>query len=97
MFTKIKSTLKPFYKVIKRLEENVVKGLHGAFWEVVVKLKYFIQNLEVWKLRFTKNDISIHQLNIYVGLAISKLIEYVSKTVKSPVWLAALVLHPKYK
>lgn len=97
MLAKIKSILKPFYEVIKRLKGDAGEGSHGALWEVVVGLECLIQSLEEWKLRLTNDDVSTHQLNICVGLAMGKLMEYVGKTARSPVWLAALVLHPKYK
>lgn len=42
MLTKIKTTLKPFYEVIKQLEENATEESHGALWEVVVGLEYLI-------------------------------------------------------
>lgn len=45
MLTKIRSILKPFYEVTKRLEGNAVEGSHGALWEVVVGLKCLIQSL----------------------------------------------------
>lgn len=97
MLTKIKPILRPFYEVTKRLEGNTVEGSHGALWEVVVGLECLIQSLEEWKLRLTNDHVRTHQLNVCVRLAMGKLMEYVGKKARSPVWLAALVLHPKYK
>lgn len=97
ILTKVKSILKPFYEIPKRLGGNTVKSLHGALWEVVLGLECLIQSLKEWKLRLTNNDVSTRQLNICVGLAIDKLMEYVGKTARSPVWLTALVLYPKYR
>lgn len=44
-----------------------------------------------------EHDVGTSRLKICVGLALEKLLEYVGKTSRSPVWLAALVLHPKFK
>lgn len=44
-----------------------------------------------------EHDFGTRRLKICVGLALEKLLEYVGKTSRSPVWLAALVLHPKFK
>lgn len=85
MLTKIKSILKPFYEVTKRLEGIAVQGSYGALWEVVVGLECLIESLEEWKLRLTSDNVSTRQLNICVGLAMDKLMEYVGKTTRLPV------------
>ena len=93
---RIKAILKPFYSVTKHLEGNAVDGTHGALWEVVMGLECLVDALQQIQIELA-NDIGTHDLNICVGLAIGKLEEHLGKTNRSAVWLAALVLHPRYK
>ena len=96
ILVKIKSILKPFFITTKHLERNAIDGSHGALWEVVLGIECLIQYLEDQHTRL-KNDIGTVHLTTSVALALDKLEDYLGKTNRSAVWLAAIVLHPKHK
>lgn len=78
MLIKIKTILKPFYEVTKRLEGNATEGSNRALWEVVVGLECLIECLEKWKIRL-EDDMGTRHLYVCADLAFNKLIEYVRK------------------
>ncbi len=59
-------------------------------------IECLIQSLENQHTRL-KNDIGTTHLTTSVALALDKLKDYLGKTNRSAVWLAAIVLHPKHK
>lgn len=46
MLTKIKTILKPFYKIRKRLKRNTIEELHRVLLEVLVGLLCLSERLE---------------------------------------------------
>lgn len=46
MFVWIKSILSLFFQATKQIEENVIEKTNGALSEVIVSLKYLIQQLK---------------------------------------------------
>ncbi len=59
-------------------------------------IECLIQPLEDQYTRL-KNDIATTHLTTFVALALDKLKDYLGKTNRSAVWLAAIVLYPKHK
>ena len=59
-------------------------------------IECLIQSLEDQHTRL-KNDINTAHLTTSVALALDKLEDYLGRTNRSAVWLAAIVLHPKHK
>ncbi len=93
---KIKSILKPFFLTTKHLEGNAIDGSHGALCKVVLGIECLIQSLEDQYTQL-KNDISTTHLTTSVTLVLDKFEDYLGKTNRSAVLLAAIVLHPKHK
>ncbi len=93
---KIKSILKPFYVTTKHLKGNATKRSRGALWELVIGLEYLIQSLKEQYIRLIHN-VETKELALSVSLALGKLQEYLGKTNRSVVWMAAIILHPKHK
>ena len=93
---KIKSILKPFIITTKHLERKAINRSHGALWEVLLGIEFLIQSLEDQYTRL-KNDIGTIHLTTSVAFVLDKLEDYLGRTNRSAVWLAAIVLHPKHK
>src|SRR5256885_17039773 len=70
-------------------------GKHGQLWEVLPTIEWLLNELENLAIRYEHDEMTNFRHNIQLGW--EKLNEYYNLTDKSPVYLAALCLHPKYK
>lgn len=85
--------LQPFQKVTKRLEGNAVDSHHGSIWEALPAVELLLKHLERQKEEYWDNN----QLSISINLAWSKLNEYYTLMDDTPIYAAALFLHPKFR
>ncbi len=89
----IETILTPFYKITKRLEGNAVEGHHGSIWEALPAVELLLQHLERLKEIYKNNS----YLATSVNLAWVKLEEYYRLMDVTPVYTAAVFLHPKFR
>lgn len=91
--------LQPFEKMTKRLEGNAHRrgqeGSHGAVWEVLEAMDYLNLKLEAQARAVQDEDESYYKTGIDLGY--HKLQKYYALTDRSPVYRAAIVLHPAHK
>ena len=91
--------LSPFKKMTKRLEGNANKegseGSYGAVWEVLESMDYMNLKLEAAARAVVEEPESYYKTGI--DYAYSKLQKYYIKTDDSPVYGAAIYLHPAHK
>jgi hypothetical protein len=87
--------LTPFYKITKRLEGRAADGTHGAAWEALPSVELLIKHLDAMKKIYT---VSSHpRLAESINTAWSKLDEYYIKLDETPIYAAALAVHPSYR
>ncbi|KAG7423080.1 Zinc finger BED domain-containing protein DAYSLEEPER [Fusarium oxysporum f. sp. raphani] len=79
----------------KRLEGRPEEGKYGAIWEVLLTMEWLLQHLEDSKLQHEHDEEPY--LRIGCNLGWMKLDKYYTLTEDSPVYLAALVLHPAFR
>ncbi|TKA50188.1 hypothetical protein B0A49_11188, partial [Cryomyces minteri] len=96
--------LKPFYTVTKRVEGNANKpgyeGSHGALWEVLMSIDYLYKKLSTAADEITAdkdNKIFTNHYQTGVNTGFLKLKEYFTLTDRSPLYRAAIALHPCHK
>ncbi|KAJ3453198.1 hypothetical protein MRS44_018853 [Fusarium solani] len=87
--------LKPLKIATKRLEGRPEDGKYGAIWEVLLTMEWLLQHLEDSKLQHEHDEEPY--LRIGCNLGWMKLDKYYTLTEDSPVYLAALVLHPAFR
>lgn len=85
----------PFQEATIYLEGNTPEGHHGSIWEVYPVFEALIQHLDKMKKRFPKDTFS--ELADSINLAWSKLDDYYTLIDKTPAYMMAMVLHPRYK
>jgi hypothetical protein len=108
MLAEVLSHLKPFHKMIMRLQSRVKKTHHKTIWEGLPYIKFLLNKVISAKqdyaarmaikiAAFNENDESA-QTNKYIATSLdncwSKLDEYYKILNDTPVYVAAIVLHP---
>lgn len=93
---KIKFILKLFFIITNHLEKNAINRNCGVLWKVVLGNEYLIQFFEDQHTQL-KNNIDIIYLKIFIALVLDKLKDYLDKTNRSAVWLAAIMFYSKHK
>jgi hypothetical protein len=94
--------LQPFYYLTKRSESRAKKGSHGALWEALTSLDYLIKGLEMeWSsmtpdASITLPDATRKHLRTALQQALVILRKYHDLMRASPVYIAAIVLHPSF-
>ncbi|KAJ6437886.1 transposase-like protein [Purpureocillium lavendulum] len=90
--------LKPFYILTKTMEGNAstsgAEGGHGAVWETLKTMDYLFVKFRQAAEETRFEDASHFKSGIDCGWA--KLEDYYVKTDRTPVYRAALALHPSY-
>ncbi|EXU94500.1 hAT family dimerization domain protein [Metarhizium robertsii] len=90
--------LKPFYVLTKTMEGNANKpgaeGGHGAVWETLKTMDYLFIKFKQAAYETRLEDASHFKSGIDCGW--SKLEDYYVKSDRTPVYRAALALHPSY-
>ncbi|KAM4061337.1 transposase-like protein [Hirsutella rhossiliensis] len=90
--------LKPFYILTKTIEGNASKpgaeGGHGAVWETLKTMDYLFMKFKQAAEDTQFEEASHFKSGIDCGWA--KLEDYYVKTDRTPVYRAALALHPSY-
>ncbi|EXU94816.1 hAT family dimerization domain protein [Metarhizium robertsii] len=90
--------LKPFYILTKTMEGNANKpgaeGGHGAVWETLKTMDYLFIKFKQAAYETRLEDASHFKSGIDCGWA--KLEDYYVKSDRTPVYRAALALHPSY-
>lgn len=99
---KFKKLLKPFKSLTDKLQGNAnargFEGSYGAVWEVLQSMDLMFKVLQKADDNIQKapHEYSEHY-RVGVNCAYAKLIKYFSLTDKTPIYRAAIVLHPAYK
>ena len=92
------SFLKPFYVLTKTMEGNAnrpgAEGGHGAVWETIKTINYLFVKFKQAAEATRFEEPSHFKSGIDCGWA--KLEDYYLKTERTPVYRAALALHPSY-
>ena len=91
-----------FKNLTKWLEGNANKkgteGSHGAIWETVKAMDMMYQHLQVAGDRISSSPDSFHQhYKTGVDCGWIKLLEFYTEINETPIYRAAMVLHPRYK
>jgi hypothetical protein len=100
----IKDHLEVLFRVTKDLEgnaelkEGALKASHGALWELLLVSEHILRQFEDLQTRAACGEFN-HSKRIQssITLAWNKTVEYYKKTDASVAWMAAVVLHPRYK
>ncbi|KAI8406519.1 hypothetical protein FOFC_13989 [Fusarium oxysporum] len=79
----------------KRLEGRPKEGKFGAIWEVLLTMEWLLKHLEEFKVQHELDEEP--HLRIGCNLGWMKLDRYYTLTEDSPVYLAALILHPAFR
>lgn len=87
--------LKPLKIATKRLEGRPEEGRYGAVWEVLLTMEWLLKHLEESKMQHEHDEEPY--LRVGCNLGWMKLDKYYALTDDSPVYLAALVLHPAFR
>src|SRR5437667_3728777 len=95
ILTHMLALLKPFKQQTLRLEGDAREGSKGAVWEILPAMDILLEHLESAKVEY---EFSEHMhLKACINNAWIKLDKYYNMTELSSVYVAALVLHPRYK
>jgi hypothetical protein len=100
----IKEQLEPLFLATKSLEgnaqlkEGALKASHGALWELLPVFEYILKHFEDLQVQAQRGDFNDHPgIQSSITLAWNKTAEYYKKTDASVAWMAAVVLHPRFK
>jgi hypothetical protein len=108
VLVEILNHLKPFYEMTMRLQSRVKEAHYGTIWEGLPCIKFFLDKvisakqdyaarMAVKIVTLNENDESA-QTNKYIATSLdncwSKLDEYYKMLDDTPVYAAAIVLHP---
>jgi hAT family C-terminal dimerisation region len=85
--------LQPFQELIKHLESNAIDGHHGSIWEALPAIELLLNMLETAKMTYKHHEF----LSTSVNLAWSKLDDYYKLIDNTPIYAAALFLHPRHQ
>jgi len=97
-----KTLLKPFQRLTIQLQGNADKigfeGSYGAVWEVLKSMNFMFTRLQKVQNEIDANKPAFPQPFVAgVHWAYLKLIKYFRLTDETPIYRAAIVLHPAYK
>ncbi|KAG6990049.1 Zinc finger BED domain-containing protein RICESLEEPER 2 [Fusarium oxysporum f. sp. conglutinans] len=95
VITEYLAILKPLKIATKRLEGRPKEGKFGAIWEVLLTMEWLLKHLEEFKVQHELDEEP--HLRIGCNLGWRKLDRYYTLTEDSPVYLAALILHPAFR
>ncbi|KAL5592632.1 hypothetical protein FOBRF1_013658 [Fusarium oxysporum] len=95
VITEYLAILKPLKIATKRLEGRPKEGKFGAIWEVLLTMEWLLKHLEEFKVQHELDEEP--HLRIGCNLGWMKLDRYYTLTEDSPVYLAALILHPAFR
>jgi hypothetical protein len=96
--TEMRDILEPIYFQTKELEGHATLtrgGSHGALWESMIAFERLLEHMEAKKREYDGRHDSTAGLAIEFGWQI--LNKYYAATDKSPLWIAAVVMHPRWK
>jgi hypothetical protein len=109
VLTETREILQPFYDQTKRYQSRAKNGTHGALWEMYLSMELILNEVITSKERYVDifntdphsddDDIMKARKHIRTSLdnCLGKLDDYYKKFDLTPVYAAALVLHPGYK
>jgi hypothetical protein len=81
-----------------KLKEGARKASYGALWELLPVFKHILKRFEDLQYRATYGEFNDNPyIQSLITLAWSKTVEYYKKTDASIAWMAAVVLHPRFK
>jgi hypothetical protein len=81
-----------------QLKEGALKASHGALWELLPIFEYILKHFEDLQVQAQRGDFNDHPgIQSSITLAWNKTAEYYKKTDASVAWMAAVVLHPRFK
>ena len=97
-----KNLLKPFQRLTIQLQGNADKpgfeGSYGAVWEVLKSMNFMFTRLQKVQNEIDANEAAFPPSFVAgVQWAYLKLIKYFRLTDETPIYRAAIVLHPAYK
>jgi len=97
-----KTLLKPFQRLTIQLQGNADKmgfeGSYGAVWEVLKSMDFMFTRLQKVQDEINANEAAFPaSFKAGVHWAYLKLIKYYRLTDETPIYRAAIVLHPAYK
>jgi hAT family C-terminal dimerisation region len=101
--TLISEHLEPLFRLTKDLEGNPdrfdpTSASHGALWELLPVFEDLLSHFETLETQAKAGQFNNHEgIQESITLAWGKTKEYYSKTDASIAWMAALVLHPRWK
>jgi hAT family C-terminal dimerisation region len=106
VLTEVLNHLKPFYEMTLRLQSRAKEGHHGSLWEGLPAMEYLLDKVITAKkdhARRTEDDLPWNddptaQTNKHIAASLDncwgKLDEYYKMLDDTPVYAAAIVLHP---
>jgi hypothetical protein len=81
-----------------KLKEGARKSSNSALWELLPVFDHILKYFEELQLCATRGDFKSNpRIQSLITLAWSKTVEYYKKTNASIAWMAAVVLHPRFK
>jgi hypothetical protein len=89
--------LKLFLELTSRMEGRGKNGDRGAVWETLPAMDLMLEHLEITKTQYANLDATHLFVKASVNNAWDKLDKYYELTSESLVYIAAVVLNPKYK
>lgn len=98
----IKDQLEPLFLLTKELEGNAdlkdgaCRASHGALWEILIVFDDILQHFEDLQTRGLAGEFN-ERITNSITLAWTQCTKYYNKTDNSIAWVAALVLHPRWK
>ncbi|TKA45693.1 hypothetical protein B0A49_13640, partial [Cryomyces minteri] len=91
----LRDLLEPMKTLTIRLQGNATTGSHGALWESLGAMELLLEKLETKKKQYEHLPSSHFKACIKLGW--KKLEKYYQLTDESPVYRAAIFLHPRHK
>ncbi|TKA68421.1 hypothetical protein B0A49_13253, partial [Cryomyces minteri] len=91
----LRDLLEPMKTLTIRLQGNATTGSHGALWESLGAMELLLEKLETKKKQYEHLPNSHFKACIKLGW--KKLEKYYQLTDESPVYRAAIFLHPRHK
>ena len=92
----ITEILKPFYDLTMRLQGNAKDGTKGSLWEVLVSFEIILNHLEAARKKYLKIK-TYRYLPTCINAAWAKAEKYYALLDDSPMYAAAVLLHPGLK
>ena len=80
------------------MDDGVCEASHGALWEQLLILEYILEHFESLQKEAKAGKFNQHRgIQESITLAWNKTVDYYNKTDQSIAWVAAMVLHPRWK